>query len=430
MKSENKGRILYNLLAISILPLCLLGVVILVLGSYIFRQTMYSEISHELEYVALNTRLLFDTAYPGDYVLVGDTSYRLYKGDNDITDDYTIINEVNTSTGMDITLFYQDTRILTTISSADGELIVGTGAAELIKEEVLYSGEANFYYNANINDEAYFAYYTPLYNSDGNIAGMLFVGKPRAEVDSAVLKSVHPLIIAVIITIIIMAVCIFVYYNRIVSILIKIRNFLSETADGDLNAELNPEVTRRNDELGQIGISILSMQRSLRTMVETDTLTGLYNRRSAHRRLKQIMDKASGTGKPYCIAIGDIDFFKRVNDTYGHDCGDIVLKTVADTLKSHMRNYGFAARWGGEEFLLIFDHMKLDESEESLNELLSKIRMLKIPYGDSTVSLTMTFGVTSGGDIDEKDLLRRADILLYAGKESGRNCVVSHALDN
>lgn len=429
MNRKYKGRILYNLLAISILPFCLLGVVILVLGSHIFKQTMYNEISHELKCVALNTEMLLDTAYPGDYKLIGDTAYRLYKGDADITNDYDIIYKVKSRTGMDITLFYQDTRILTTISSNDGKPIVGTGAAELIREEVLGTGEAHFYYNANVNGDAYFAYYMPLCNSDGDVTGMLFVGKPRAEVDAAVLRSVYPLIIAVIITIIIMAVCIFIYNKGIVSILIKIRNFLTKTAEGDLNAELNPAVTRRNDELGQIGQSILSMQRSLRTMVETDTLTELFNRRSGHRKLKQIMDKAVRTGKPYSVSIGDIDFFKRVNDTYGHDCGDVVLKTVADTLRDHMRSCGFAARWGGEEFLLVFDHMELEEAESSLNELLSKIRSLEIPYADNIVQLTMTFGVTYGEDIDEKDLLRRADTLLYDGKRSGRNRVVSRPMN-
>lgn len=429
MNRKNKGRLLYNLLTISILPLCFLGVVILALGSHLFKQTMYNEISHELRCVALNTEMLLDTAFPGDYELTGDTAYRLYKGKADITNDYSIIDKVKADTDMELTLFYQDTRILTTISSSDGSIIIGTGAPELIKSEVLSTGEAHFYNNANVNGDAYFAYYMPLHNSDGSIAGMLFVGKPRAEVDSAVRESVYPLIIAVIITIIIMAVCIFLYNKSIVSILIKIRNFLSETAEGDLNAELNTAVTKRNDELGQIGQSILSMQRSLRTMVETDTLTELFNRRSAHRKLKQIMDRARYTGKPYSVSIGDIDFFKKVNDTYGHDCGDVVLKVVADTLRDHMRTYGFAARWGGEEFLLVFDDMDIAEAEASLNELLSEIRMLKIPYNDKIVQLTMTFGVTYGEDIDEKDLLRRADTLLYNGKKSGRNRVVSQPLD-
>lgn len=170
------------------------------------------------------------------------------------------------------------------------------------------------------------------------------------------------------------------------------------------------------------------MQRALRTLVETDVLTELYNRRSGHRRLKQIMEKAGCTKRPYSVSIGDIDFFKKVNDTYGHDCGDMVLKAVANTLRDHMRTRGFVARWGGEEFLLVFDDMTLDEAEASLNDLLSKIRSLKINYNDQIVRLTMTFGVTYGENIDEKDLLCRADDLLYEGKNSGRDRVVSHSL--
>jgi diguanylate cyclase (GGDEF)-like protein len=420
-----KWRILYNLLAISIFPMCLLGIVILVLGSRCFKQTMYNEVASELEYVAKTTEMLFDTSFPGDYELVGDSSYRLYKGDTDITENYDIINQIQESTGMDITLFYKDTRILTTILSSDGSSIVGTGAPTLILDEVLGAGEAKFYHNAMINGDMYFAYYMPLFNSDGNVAGMLFVGKPRDEVDKAVMTSLYPLIIAVIAAIIVMAVCIYMYNRKLVAILINIRDFLSETASGNLTADMNEAVTRRNDELGQIGLSILTMQKSLRTMVETDTLTGLPNRRSAHRRLEQIMERAQSGSSPYCIAIGDIDFFKRINDTYGHDCGDAALQQIAHLLQGHMKSCGFASRWGGEEFLLVFDHMGIQAADASLNKLLDKIRECEIPYDGQTIKLTMTFGLAQGSDIPEKNLLRTADSRLYKGKTSGRNQVVS-----
>jgi diguanylate cyclase (GGDEF)-like protein len=423
--NHKKGHILYNLLAINIFPVCLLGIVILILGSRCFKQTMYKEVSAELEYVAKNTALLFDAAYPGDYELVGDSSYRLYKGDTDITSDYSVIDSIQESTGMDITLFYKDTRILTTISSSDGSRIVGTGAPSLILEQVLNSGEAHFYTNAIINSEGYFAYYMPLFNSDGSTAGMLFVGKPRDEIDKAVTASLYPIIIAVIAAMIVMVICIYLYNRNLVAILITIRDFLSETASGNLSAELNDSVIRRNDELGQIGLSILTMQKSLRTMVETDTLTKLPNRRCAHRRLAQIMERAQSGSSQYCVAIGDIDFFKKINDTYGHDCGDAVLQQLAHLMHSHMKSCGFASRWGGEEFLLVFDHMDIQAADASLNDLLDKIRKCEIPYNEHTIKLTMTFGLAQGLDIPEKNLLCIADGRLYRGKESGRNCVIS-----
>lgn len=226
MNRKYNGRLLYHLLAISVLPLCLLGLVILILSSYFFTQTMYEEISHELECVTLNTKSLLDAAFPGDYEQADESACRLYKGGTDITDHYSIISKVKADTGMEITLFCQNTRVLTTISS-DGSLIVGTSASERVCSEVLDAGEAHFYYNAEVNGDAYFAYYIPLYNAGGDVVGMLFVGEPRAEVDAAVRESVYPLIIAVIVTIIIKAICIFLYNKSLVSVLIKIRNFLS-----------------------------------------------------------------------------------------------------------------------------------------------------------------------------------------------------------
>lgn len=426
MKLKVRSRIIYNLLAIGIVPLCILGIVILLWGAGSFEKTMYKEISSELQHVATSVNMLFDLAYPGDYVLKGDSSYRLYKGGTDITEDYSIVDAIKTDTGMDITLFYHDTRIITTVSSSAGDRMIGTGAPDTVIKEVFNTGKSKFYDSVNVIGKPYFAYYMPIKNSDGTIVGMIFVGKPSSEVDAAVQSSVYPFIIAVIVTIFIMSVCIILYAKNMESVLIKIRNFLSQTAEGNLNATLSPSVTRRSDELGQIGQSTLAMQYALRGMIETDPLTELSNRRSAHRKLAQIMKKhLTDSGRPFCVSIGDIDFFKKINDTYGHDCGDVVLKVVAATLREHMRPYGFVARWGGEEFLLVFDHTDLVQSEKILNELLNKLRETEIPYGDNIIRLTMSFGVTAGGNIDEKDLLCRADNLLYEAKETGRNQVVA-----
>lgn len=425
MSTHHKGKISYTLQAINVLPLLLLGIVILLFGSHRFTQTMYSEVEVELKCVAANTVTLLNVAYPGDYKLVGDTSYQLYKGEQDITRNYTLIDQVKEDTSLEITLFYQDTRILTTIRDYSGSRIVGTGAHDTIIADVLSTGEPHFYNNAVVNGSMYFSYYMPLFNSDGSVTGMLFVGKPRNQVDEAVQHSLYPLVIADILAIIVMSVCISCYTKGIVSILLKIRNFLSSVAAGDLNAELDSKVLKRNDEFGEIGYSILVMQRSLRSIVEKDPLTNLFNRRCADRKLRQIMEKSSRENTPFALSIGDIDFFKKVNDTYGHECGDIVLQEVAEILRKHMHSCGFAARWGGEEFLLVFDRMDLDTARESLEKLLEEIRSMEVPYNGHIITLTMTFGITAGADADIKELLHRADEKLYEGKTSGRNCIVS-----
>ena len=127
---------------------------------------------------------------------------------------------------------------------------------------------------------------------------------------------------------------------------------------------------------------------------------------------------------PFCVCIGDIDFFKKVNDTYGHAGGDIVLKSISNILREHMNTLGFVARWGGEEFLLVFDRMELDEAASSLQSLLDKIRHMEIDYDNCLIHVTMTFGIVSGAEGDQDTLLRLADNKLYEGKAGGRNRII------
>ena len=294
---------------------------------------------------------------------------------------------------------------------------------------MLKGGAAHFYPRTIINGSDYFAYYTPLQNSGGSTVGMLFVGKPSQKVDKAIQRSIYPLAIADILVMLIIAAGIFAYTKNFSIILLKIRNFLGDVSTGNLNTRLDEGVLKRNDELGDIGRSALSMQHSLRHMIEQDTLTELFNRRSADRKLRQLLDKASKQGLPFSLSIGDIDFFKRVNDTYGHDCGDIVLKSVADTLREYMNPLGFVARWGGEEFLLVFDHMNAYEAYECLSELSEKIRNLKISYNGEAIHITMTFGLTDGYTTDLQQLLKTADDRLYEGKSNGRDQIIVQVMN-
>lgn len=425
MHGNHKGKIAYALQAISIIPLLLFGVVILLLGNYWFTKTMNAEIENELSGIASNVITMFDLAAPGDYHLEGETALQLFKGDKELTNDYSLIDHIKENTNMDITLYYKDTRILTTIRNNNKERIVGTGAPQKVISEVYQTGESHFYNKVVVNGSSYFAYYSPLYNSDGSVVGMIFVGKPCEHVDTAIQRSIYPLVVADVIAMAVISICLFLYMRNLASSLMQLDNFLADVAVGNLNAKLPHNITERNDELGDIGRLALSMQSSLRSIIEKDTLTQLLNRRSADRKLNQIIQKYQKTQTPFCLAIGDIDFFKKVNDTYGHNCGDVILKNVAYTIREHMRSNGFAARWGGEEFLLVFDHSDLAEATASLEQLLENIRALDNHYEEQTIKVTMTFGIVAGAATDIKELVRQADNKLYEGKDSGRNRIIS-----
>lgn len=151
-----------------------------------------------------------------------------------------------------------------------------------------------------------------------------------------------------------------------------------------------------------------------------DQLTKLSNR----RHMQHYFERFQKSGKPYCVIIGDIDNFKLVNDTYGHDCGDLVLAAVADILKKTIDCQGVPARWGGEEFLILLygDKKTAGEIMESVRH---KIEKNIVPYQQQDVRVTMTFGMAFCREHNEMEkLITLADDRLYYGKNHGKNVIV------
>lgn len=427
MSSARKNGHLYrSLQSMSVIPLLVLALIITVFSYYAVKQAMHTEVHIELRNTAENVMMMYDLLYPGDYYLEGTNSYDFYKGTQNLTDDHSIVDRLKADTQTDVTIFYQDTRILTTICNTEGRRITGTGAGALVIQDVLFSGQPHFYTNTEINGQQYFAYYTPLRNSDGSIVGMIYAGKPCTEVNAAVRRAVLPIILIAICSMAVVSLISSSYTRKLTNALQKLRTFLSKVSTGNLWEELDFDVLRRNDELSEMGYSALYMQRSLRNLVEQDTLTELNNRRFADKHLKQTQMNANTYGNHFVVAIGDIDLFKSVNDTYGHDCGDVVLKRVAAVLKNHMIGKGFVARWGGEEFLFLYDNLELGAARAETEKLLQEIRSMAVDYEGQTVRITMTFGLAEGGvNTSIRTLLQTADAKLYEGKESGRNRIIS-----
>ena len=416
-----------KILVLTILPLIVFACISLYLAYSQFSFTMFNEIEVELKNNAKNLKTLYDVAYPGDYNLASSDPYRLLKGKYDITTTYSLLDKFGANTECEITLFYGDERILTTITGDDGSRIIGTRVQQRVADDVLKTGEAHFYYQAIVENKEYFSYYLPLKNSNGTVVGMIFVGRPTTSVKNAVFMAVVPLMVAAFILIIILLMIIVPFGSGFTAALMSIHDFLQDVSKGDLDAKLNASVANRDDELGEIGTSAISMQNALRSLIEQDTLTEIYNRRCANRKLSNLLDDAKKDGRSVCVAIADIDHFKDVNDTYGHDCGDVVLRKLARMMDEHMKSLGFAARWGGEEFLLVFENSELEGAVASLETLLDKIRATVIPYEFKKIRITVTFGVADNHENNINRIVKNADKNLYVGKESGRNQVVSGA---
>lgn len=163
----------------------------------------------------------------------------------------------------------------------------------------------------------------------------------------------------------------------------------------------------------------------LEIISKTDVLTGLYNRRHIMSKIDEEAVRYERSDRDFSIVLLDIDFFKNINDIYGHDCGDFILVKVTKILKKLIRKQDVLARWGGEEFLILLP----ETNEEGAISLCERVRTVvestNFVYKKKKIKLTLTFGIAQYSDNLSVDAtINNADKALYCGKNKGRNCVV------
>ncbi|WP_228289181.1 GGDEF domain-containing protein [Marinobacter salinisoli] len=161
---------------------------------------------------------------------------------------------------------------------------------------------------------------------------------------------------------------------------------------------------------------------SLERAARTDELTGISNRRDMQSRLQTEFSRYQRTGHHFSIALIDLDLFKNINDSAGHDAGDEVLKQFTDLAQSVIRQSDVIARWGGEEFLILLPDTSLLQALALAERLRSEVSSHNFEFRDTPLPVTISAGVCSiakSGTLDE--LLRQADAHLYNAKETGRN---------
>ena len=171
------------------------------------------------------------------------------------------------------------------------------------------------------------------------------------------------------------------------------------------------------------------MTRKLRAAALTDALTHLPNRRYAMQRLKQEWESRERNGRGLAVTIVDIDAFKRVNDEFGHDTGDAVLRTVALHLQAHTRGSDVLCRLGGEEFIVISVGGSTDAAMVAGERLRAAVESKAVEHGSFDEAVTVSLGVATATPEMQSfdDLIKAADEALYAAKEAGRNRVCGAA---
>lgn len=165
--------------------------------------------------------------------------------------------------------------------------------------------------------------------------------------------------------------------------------------------------------------------KTIRSFMVRDSMTGLYNHSTTKEMLESSMIQARRSGTEVCFAMIDVDKFKSVNDTYGHQMGDQVLITLAHLLQQRLRKSDIVGRYGGEEFAAVLYDCPLHRAVQLIDELRANFSALKFPVGDSSFSSSFSAGVASLSQFgDVESICKAADTALYAAKEGGRNRVI------
>jgi diguanylate cyclase (GGDEF)-like protein len=183
-----------------------------------------------------------------------------------------------------------------------------------------------------------------------------------------------------------------------------------------------------NDRLQSQLIEIGLLQSKLRSQAIRDSLTNLFNRRYLDETLDRELARAARESYPVCVIMMDIDHFKKINDTHGHEAGDLILKALADALSTRNRRGDFTCRFGGEEFVVVMPNIAMDTAFQRAKDLRVILNSLKIPYGHFILTITISMGIAcypSNGE-DRESVLRAADRAMYAAKKAGRDHILTY----
>jgi diguanylate cyclase (GGDEF)-like protein len=163
----------------------------------------------------------------------------------------------------------------------------------------------------------------------------------------------------------------------------------------------------------------------LAEMAYMDSLTQLLNRRAMKLRLEAALEVKKNYDQEFVIAIVDVDDFKQINDSYGHDCGDTVLKNVVRIIKENVRATDYVSRWGGDEILILFNKSTLSGAMSCIERIHKQASCTEFTYNGNKLIVTLTIGVCQSENYYMyQDVILEADRRLYEGKHKGKNCIV------
>lgn len=212
--------------------------------------------------------------------------------------------------------------------------------------------------------------------------------------------------------------------DRLLSIADSYQQFTREDlqaikAQYDRQVQRERKLSRISDRYQQL---MRERNQALKTASSQDPLTGLANRRSLDDHLKQAAQRSQSHGRPFCMAMVDVDHFKHINDRYGHETGDQALVELAGVLKRQLRASDQCGRWGGEEFLLLLNDTTLDQARQTVERICTRLRALPLQVGGVSLAVTASVGVAEHrADESPQSTINRADAALLTAKREGRD---------
>lgn len=416
MADRRKRSLIFAILRMSVLPIMVLGIILTAYSQNSVREGMVFEIEKSLSGIAHNLISTYDMLDAGEFTYEDG---RILKGETEFTADYRLLDDVKNDTEADVTIFVGNERCLTTLVNDEGKRLVGSQVSSEVEEVVLGEGEEYFSESVDVMGAEYFGYYVPIRNDAGQVVGISFAGKSVESVNTSMRFMIQGNMIICLFVILLAGFICNLSAQKMVDTIQIIKNFLGRMAKGEFPHEMPEMVLGRRDELAEMGEYAVAVSYSLEDMISRDPLTKLLNRRAG---LIQLNNRANQ--ETFTIAMADIDFFKSVNDSYGHEMGDEVLCYVADELREMMGDVGFSVRWGGEEFLLGFDGAS-SVMRSMLEDFRKTIVSKKFLCEDCEFSISMTFGVVACKENETFEAaIQRADSLLYYGKKHGRDQIV------
>lgn len=259
-----------KIMAISLLPAFLLGVGIFILSADRIANGIYDESYAGMEAAALAVKDIFEVGNDGEYQL--DENGDLWKGKTlNISRSVEIVDHIKDTTGMDVTVFWGDTRILTSIKSENGERQINTKASDVVVQKVLKNGEYFLDRNVKILGTEYVVCYVPFYQEGQDNTtpiGMVFLGKPRSRVSKIINEIRLQMLSAITIVLIITAVIVTLIVKRILDALSKSMGLLRKISEGDLTVDADPSLLKRPDEIGMLGREIHSLREKLLEIID------------------------------------------------------------------------------------------------------------------------------------------------------------------